>query len=389
MNNTNKKTKSFPKYLAFAAVCNVIALAFGLQGEQKPELPLWSAISILTSTFTLMGLSSGIVLLGRGMAKCCHGTDKGWRMALDIALSGVYAAAIPYCILWIVAECVWLKNFGFTRDPILLSIGIVVIAMIATGFVIEPEAYKTESEEDAPPRKPHIALRVIEWVLVVAMIFWGVIPFLNMQGRRNWRIVTRPESFAGTREPACKAEGPARCGKVAPRVAMPMAGSFVFPKVPESIYADRENSIYQKINTLSGPRRIAFSIECNCYSNNAFRIWTGRDADGDGKLSIQETDTIFGWNAGRWMLENFAKGERAMYPAKSVELRQRIEVRFEIDGDGACTRIELLANGKPLAPSEQLEKFRSEHASKWDIIRLVRNGISAPEELTTMTVVRQ
>ena len=304
---------------------------------------------------------------------------------MDYAIFCMSAAAIPYCVLWIAAECAWLWNFGFTRDHLVLSIGVIVFAFIATVHMINPSIDIKKDPEPRPKRKPNIAIETIKWVLVIALAFCGLIPFLAMQGRRNWRIVTRPESFMSTR----KVASPKMTSNEVSPLAMQTAGAIIFPKVPKSLYLDCENSISQELNTLSGPRKIKFSIECNCYTNNAFRIWMGRNTNGDNELSLEETDFSFGWEAGKWTIQNRIIGEDGRYSAESDKLRQRIELCLDIDKDGVCTALNLLANGVPLASSDQFAKFKPENASNWNMICLVRNGIPEPEEVAIMTVLTQ
>ena len=379
------ETKKEIKFLAFAFLCYVIAFSLGIRTCQKIDWSIWTFISIWTSTFSFMGLASGIVLLWRNMTRLCHKRSKGWRKAADYAIFCMCAAAIPYCVLWIAAECVWLWHFGFTRDPLVLSIGVIVFAFIATVHMINPSIGLKKDPEPRPKRKPNIAIESIKWVLVIALAFCGLIPFLAMQGRRNWRIVTRPESFMSIR----KVASPKMTINEVPPPAMQTAGAIIFPKAPKSPYPDCENAIFQELNTLSGPRKITFSIECNCYSNNAFRIWMGRNTNGDNELSLEETDFGFGWVAGKWTIQNRITGEDARYSAKSDKLRQRIELRLDINKDGVCTGLSLLANGIPLASGDQLAKFKPENVSNWNLIRLIRNGIPEPEEVTMMTVVTQ
>ena len=115
----------------------------------------------------------------------------------------------------------------------------------------------------------------------------------------------------------------------------------------------------------------------------------GRDTNGDNELSLEETGFGFGWVAGKWTIQNRITSEDARYSAKSDKLRQRIELCLDIDKDGVCTALNLLANGVPLASSDQLAKFKPENASNWNMICLVRNGIPEPEEVAMMTVLTQ
>lgn len=379
------ETKTMLKLIAHILVCYAIVLAFGLRQDQQ-EWPWWRYLSVITSTYTLVGLSSGLLLLGRGIAKCCRASTKGWHMALDIILCGIYAAAIPYCLLWFVAECIWLRNFGFTHDPLFLSITVIIASLVAAMFAIEPDIYADAKDEHTEQKKTHPAILIVEWALVAVLACWTIIPFLAMQGRRNWTIVTKPETFAATQPTAAKFESVIHKTKPTTSEVLPMAGVITFPKVPKSAFADCESDLHQKINMLPATSSIAFSIDCNCYSNNAFRIWAGRDENGNGELELAEADVGFGWDAGVWMLENVENCEQAMFQSTMDNLRQRGEIRLAVDETRACLHIEYLINGTPIIPGGQLDKYRPSRRANWNIVRIVRNGVPEPDEVTTMTI---
>ena len=86
------------------------------------------------------------------------------------------------------------------------------------------------------------------------------------------------------------------------------------------------------------------------------------------------------------MLENVANDDGASFASNADNLRQRVEIRLSADETGACTHIEYLANGTPIASGEQLDKYRPSRLVDWDILRIVRNGVLEPDEMATMTI---
>ena len=363
--------------------CSIIVFALGARLGPKPSLSWWFILSAFTSLFTLLGTLSGVILSCRWIGKCLRRSDAGIRRIIDIGLAILSVVAIPYCLLWFTAECAWLWHFGFTRDPMLLSLLVIGVGFIASLYAFYPTALEPTQNEDAAPERKCIALSVLCWMVICCTACCFVMPFLAMQGRRNWMIVAHPETFVRV-QPLSSAIADDR-PKVYP--ASQIAGTQTFPKVPPSKFLDSENAIYQKIDVSNNVHTIILSIECNCYSNNAFRIWAGRDLNNDDDLAIEETDMRFGWDAGDWMFD-FVEDDYVQLhvPATSPDIRQRVQVHFEIDANGNCTHVGFEANGRPLATSGQLEKFKGVHVLNWNLLRIVRNGVPDPDELTSMTL---
>ena len=80
------------------------------------------------------------------------------------------------------------------------------------------------------------------------------------------------------------------------------------------------------------------------------------------------------------------EGVQLSAPAKSTNLRQRVQVRFDVDENGNCTKVGFEANGEPLVPGGQLEKFKEVHVLNWNLLRIVRNGVPEPDEITSINV---
>ena len=180
------ETKKKIQFLAFAFLCYVIAFSLGIRTCKKIDWSIWTFISIWTSTFSFMGLVSGIVLLWRNMARLCHKHSKGWRKVMDYAIFCMSAAAIPYCVLWIAAECAWLWHFGFTRNHLVLSIGVIVFAFIATVHMINPSIGIKEDPKPRPKRKLNIAIEATQWALVKLNSLLSAIAIRTMPLGSGW-----------------------------------------------------------------------------------------------------------------------------------------------------------------------------------------------------------
>ena len=75
--------------------------------------------------------------------------------------------------------------------------------------------------------------------------------------------------------------------------------------LPESQFADTEistNIVFQVDRQLMS--RIYFSISLDASPTNEVEVAIGTDADGDGRLSLDETAYTFGYDCGRWFIRS-------------------------------------------------------------------------------------
>ena len=80
------------------------------------------------------------------------------------------------------------------------------------------------------------------------------------------------------------------------------------PALPTSEFADTEVSTNFMFAVGDGSnRRLVFSLELQASPSNTVEVAIGCDANGDGHLSIDESDLTVGYDCGEWFVRSAAK----------------------------------------------------------------------------------
>ena len=80
------------------------------------------------------------------------------------------------------------------------------------------------------------------------------------------------------------------------------------PVLPSSDFADTEVSTNFTFAVGEGTnRRLVFSLELQASPSNNVEVAIGRDADNDGRLSLDETVLTVGYDCGEWFMRSAAK----------------------------------------------------------------------------------
>ena len=134
--------------------------------------------------------------------------------------------------------------------------------------------------------------------------------------------------------------------------------------LPPSEYADTEVSTNIPIRVnLERLDRMRFVLELSPSATNDIEVLIGHDADTNGVLSVGESCIAFGYDCGQWF-------ERRM---------ENVEWRIENEGEGAANgrvRRELAIRYKDFAPD-------------WDLVKVVRRGLSASDESVSLVEERK
>ena len=105
-------------------------------------------------------------------------------------------------------------------------------------------------------------------------------------------------------------------------------------------------------------------------SNNAERIF-GRDADGDGALTLDEERLCVGWDCGRWKVVDCRELSSVQLPASAVSGRTNAYWRVEFIDSDVYARVGgeqmRLVGDVPMA------------AAEFDMVKVVCRGIQSPE----------
>ena len=167
----------------------------------------------------------------------------------------------------------------------------------------------------------------------------------------------------------------ASCAAIAARIEVPP------PAISE--FADTEATTNIPLNVAGGHVKtleLAFALD-GCASN-CVQVAFGHDADGDGVLGFDETDTLYGWRNGRYFAESVKDGIRIEEPAADPTAASRafaINMRLSKDllplsfsatnslGAAVLTNLSVSAQGWLYRP-------------EWDAMRVTRRGPGIPAE---------
>ena len=131
--------------------------------------------------------------------------------------------------------------------------------------------------------------------------------------------------------------------------------------LPPSEYADTEVSTNIPIRVnLERLDRMRFALELSPSATNDIEVLIGHDADTNGVLSVEESRIAFGYDCGQWFV------------------REGEEVRAEtyICSEQMYVRRELAIRYKDFAPD-------------WDLVKVVRRGLSASDESVSLVEERK
>ena len=167
----------------------------------------------------------------------------------------------------------------------------------------------------------------------------------------------------------------ASCAVIAARIEVPS------PAMPE--HADTEVATNIPFVAANGHVRfveLAFALD-GCASN-CVQVAFGHDADGDGVLDFDETDTLYGWRNGRYFAENVRDGIRMEEPAAdptaascvfAIDMRLSKDLAPRSFSATNSLGVAVLTN---LSASAQNWLYRPE----WDTMRVTRRGPGLPAE---------
>ena len=128
--------------------------------------------------------------------------------------------------------------------------------------------------------------------------------------------------------------------------------------LPQSQFADTEVSTNIPFAvSFAAMSRIEFSLSLDASPSNCVEVSIGSDVNGDGVLSLDETDQAFGYNCGSWFQRD-AIGDEVKVIGEGEQWNARIEKTFV------------------------LKKRKLDEA--WNLVKVTRRGVGEVCELTTV-----
>lgn len=146
--------------------------------------------------------------------------------------------------------------------------------------------------------------------------------------------------------------------------------------LPDSAFIDTESSTNICFAAVSHGMSCDFlaTVELEGTATDCYQLTFGADADGDGRLSPEESDISIGWRAGRWILGRTETAERFFAaPSQSAGLRT-LSVSLHARSDGRLRGVKVFADGAALFP--ELAEGDSDwlFSRNWNIVEVVRRG---------------
>lgn len=161
------------------------------------------------------------------------------------------------------------------------------------------------------------------------------------------------------------------------------ARTIVVPPAPVPEFADTEVSTNIAVRVSDEQTQeieMCFALQGTSVSN-CIQVAFGRDADGDGILGADESETLFGWRNGRYFAESMADGIRVEEAANGSSTSRVFTVGFRLSkGRGlrhfTATNETGVAVFTNLSVSAQGWLYRPD----WNMIRVTRRGPGVPAE---------
>ena len=160
------------------------------------------------------------------------------------------------------------------------------------------------------------------------------------------------------------------------------ARTIVVPAQPESPFADTEVSTNIVLHaSRTDTREFGIRIQLAGTPTNDLEVAFGRDSNTNGVLEAGEVETVYGWRAGRYFVENVRAWERIETEAATNALCGVVDVQLRNDAQTVPRRFTATCGGVAAFPELATMPppawlFREE----WDMVRVTRRGAGVPSE---------
>ena len=160
------------------------------------------------------------------------------------------------------------------------------------------------------------------------------------------------------------------------------ARTILVPAQPVSPFADTEVSTNIVLHaSRTDTREFGVRIQLAGTPTNNLEVAFGRDSNTNGVLEAGEVETVYGWRAGRYFVENVRAWERIEAEAAANALCGVVDIQLRNDAQTAPRRFTATCGG--IAAFTELATtpppswlFRED----WDMVRVTRRGAGVPSE---------
>lgn len=166
-------------------------------------------------------------------------------------------------------------------------------------------------------------------------------------------------------------------------VALPIfARTIIVPTQPVSEFADTEVSTNIVMHTSrTDTRDVEIHIQLAGTPTNNLEVAFGRDVNTNGVLEAEEIETVYGWRAGRYFIENTCSWERFETEAATNALCGVVDIQLKTNAEIVPKRFTATCGGETAfaglatrPPPAWL--FRE----GWNMVRVTRRGAGLPSE---------
>ena len=160
------------------------------------------------------------------------------------------------------------------------------------------------------------------------------------------------------------------------------ARTILVPAQPVSPFADTEVSTNIVLHaSRTDTREFGIHIQLAGTPTNNLEVAFGRDSNTNGVLDVGEIETVYGWRAGRYFVENVRAWERIETEAATNALCGVVDIQLRNDAQTVPRRFTATCGGVASFPELATTPppawlFREE----WDMVRVTRRGVGVPSE---------
>ena len=162
-----------------------------------------------------------------------------------------------------------------------------------------------------------------------------------------------------------------------------LAQAIVVPPVPAPWFVDTEVSTNIAVwASADHAHEIVMSLALHGASiSNCLQVAFGRDADGDGVLGVDESETLFGWRNGRYFAENMPDGVRVEEEASGSGTSRVFTVNFRLSkGRGLRHFTATNETGVAVFTNFSASAKGWLYSPEWNMMRVTRRGPGVPAE---------
>ena len=148
------------------------------------------------------------------------------------------------------------------------------------------------------------------------------------------------------------------------------------PAQSVSPFADSEVSTNVILNAVrTDVREVKLHLQLEGTPANDLEVAFGRDVNTNGVLDVSEMETVYGWRAGRYFVENLLSWTRTEECPSATAMPGLLDIDIVHYGDSASWRFTAKCGGEAaFAEFAAMPQSAWLFSRDWDIMRVVRRG---------------